>query len=152
MNKNDISPIKSYKRVLYMILIPNEHYTECDSVIAIAQRQSSHCNVTHWYTHGQTEIPYPRVSNSYRSYHQPRWRRPKTVRPNNRGYQENLTVCCVHMTLTNRCHITLCFSAMTMCFSSAGDENLHIEIFRKLVVTVRPCWSQLKIWHPASWL
>ena len=76
-----------------------------------------------------------------RSYHQPRWRRPKTVRPNNRGYQENLTVRCAHMTLTCRCHITLCISAMTMCFSSAGSENLHLEIFRKLVVTVRPCWS-----------
>ena len=45
-----------------------------------------------------------------RSYHQPRWRRPKTVRPNNRGYQENLTVRCAHMTLTCRCHITLCIS------------------------------------------
>ena len=76
-----------------------------------------------------------------RSYHQPRWRRPKTVRPNNRGYQENLTVRCAHMTLTCRCHITPCNSAMTMCFSSAGSENLHFEIFRKLVVTVRPCWS-----------
>ena len=76
-----------------------------------------------------------------RSYHQPRWRRPKTVRPNNRGYQENLTVRCAHMTLTCRCHITLRISAMTMCFSSAGSENLHLEIFRKLVVTVRPCWS-----------
>ena len=51
-----------------------------------------------------------------RSYHQPRWRRPKTVRPNNRGYQENLTMRCAHMTLTCRCHITLCISAMTMCY------------------------------------
>ena len=76
-----------------------------------------------------------------RSYHQPRWRRPKTVRPNNRGYQENLTARCAHMTLTCRCHITLCISAMTICFSSAGSENLHLEFFRKLVVTVRPCWS-----------
>ena len=76
-----------------------------------------------------------------RSYHQPRWRRPKTVRPNNRGYQENLAVRCAHMTLTCRCHITLCISTMTMCFSSTGSENLHFEIFRKLVVTVRPCWS-----------
>ena len=76
-----------------------------------------------------------------RSYHQPRWRRPKTVRPNYRGYQENLTVRCAHMTLTCRCHITLCISAMTMCFSSAGSENLYLEIFRKLVVTVKPCWS-----------
>ena len=75
------------------------------------------------------------------SYHQPRWRRPKMASPNNRGYQENLTVRCAHMTLTCRCHITLCISAMTMCFSSAGSENLHLEIFRKLVVTVRPCWS-----------
>ena len=87
------------------------------------------------HTHGWVTV------TTNRSYHQPRWRRPKTVRPNNRGYQENLTVRCAHMTLTCRCHITLCISAMTMCFSSAGSENLHLEIFRKLVVTVRPCWS-----------
>ena len=88
-----------------------------------------------YYSHGWVTV------TTNRSYHQPRWRRPKTVRPNNRGYQENLTVRCAHMTLTCRCHITLCISAMTMCFSSAGSENLHLEIFRKLVVTDRPCWS-----------
>ena len=91
--------------------------------------------VKDWQVHGWVTV------TTNRSYHQPRWRRPKTVRPNNRGYQENLTVRCAHMTLTCRCHITLCISAMTMCFNSAGSENLHLEIFRKLVVTVRPCWS-----------
>ena len=71
-----------------------------------------------------------------RSYHQPRWRRPKTVRPNNRGYQENLTVRCAHMTLTCRCHITLCISAITSWERKFAPQNFQ-EVGRNCYSPVR---------------